>query len=93
MLIPRALIPELDGVSPAIIGSVSVSPAGDALAWRCAPMSISTFPGWWNGAFGTRVFAASNGRRGGHRKSKGKKPLPREQMGREVDGRESRSPL
>jgi hypothetical protein len=71
MLIPRALIPELDGVSPAIIGSVSVSPAGDALAWRALDVDLY-IPGLVERAFGTRVFAASNGQRGGHRRSKAK---------------------
>ena len=71
MLIPRALIPELDGVSPAIIGSVTVSPAGDSLSWRALDVDLDV-PGLVERAFGTRLLAASTGRRGGRRTSKAK---------------------
>lgn len=71
MLIPRELIPELEGVSPAVLASVTVSPAGDALAWRALDIDLY-IPGLVERAFGTRIFAASSGRRGGRRTSKAK---------------------
>lgn len=71
MTIPRQLIPELEGVSPAILASVILSPAGDALAWRTLDIDLY-IPGLVERAFGNRILAASSGRRGGQRTSKAK---------------------
>src|SRR5258708_16304888 len=71
MTIPRVLIPELEGLAPSVVSSVTVSPAGDALTWRAADIDLYV-PGLVERGFGTRVFAASSGRRGGRRKSKAK---------------------
>jgi hypothetical protein len=71
MMIPRQLIPELEGVSPAVLATVTVSPAGDALSWRALDIDLY-IPGLVERAFGTRILAASSGRRGGQRTSKAK---------------------
>ena len=71
MMIPRQLIPELEGVSSAILASVTLSPAGDALAWRTVDIDLYV-PGLVERAFGSRILAASSGRRGGQRTSKAK---------------------
>jgi hypothetical protein len=71
MTIPCELIPELEGLSPAVLASVSVSPAGDAVSWRAADIDLY-IPGLVERAFGERIFAASSGRRGGRRKSEAK---------------------
>lgn len=71
MMIPRQLIPELEDLSPAILASVSISPAGDALSWRAADVDLY-IPGLVERAFGSRILAASSGRRGGQRTSKAK---------------------
>jgi hypothetical protein len=71
MTIPRSLIPELEGLPLALLSSVTVSPAGDALAWRAAEIDLY-IPGLVERAFGSRLFAAASGQRGGRRKSKAK---------------------
>ena len=71
MTIPRKIIPGLDQAPAAALGSISVSPAGDALAWRSLDADVYV-PGLIERAFGTRLFAAATGRRGGRRRSKAK---------------------
>ncbi len=69
--IPRELIPGLEDATPQVLASVSVSPAGNAISWRSLDIDIYV-PGLLERAFGTRLFAASTGRRGGRRRSKSK---------------------
>ena len=69
--IPRELIPALEDATPSVLVSVSISPAGDAISWRSLDIDIYV-PGLLERAFGTRLFAASTGRRGGRRRSKSK---------------------
>jgi hypothetical protein len=71
MTIPRRVIPGLDRAPAAVLRSISVSPAGDALSWRSLDVDVYV-PGLVERAFGTRLFAAATGRRGGRRKSKAK---------------------
>ena len=40
-LVPRRLLPELDGVPAAILRSIAVSPAGDAISWRDVDVDVS----------------------------------------------------
>ena len=40
-LIPRRLLPELDGVPATILRSIAVSPAGDAISWRDVEVDVS----------------------------------------------------
>jgi len=40
-LVPRKLLPELDGVPAAILRSIAVSPAGDAISWRDVEVDVS----------------------------------------------------
>jgi hypothetical protein len=71
MAIPPAMIPGLESASQANLGAVEVSPAGDALSWPSLDVDVYV-PGLVERAFGTRLFAAATGRRGGRRKSKAK---------------------
>jgi hypothetical protein len=71
MAIPRRLIPGLDRAPASALGSISISPAGDALSWRSLDVDVYV-PGIVERAFGTRLFAAATGRRGGRRRSKTK---------------------
>ena len=71
MTIPRRLIPGLDRVPRSARGAISVSPAGDALFWPSVDVDVFV-PGLVERAFGTRLFAAATGRRGGRRRSKAK---------------------
>ena len=71
MAIPRQMIPSLDHAPASALGSISISPAGDALAWRSLDVDVYV-PGLVERAFGTRLFAAATGRRGGRRRSKTK---------------------
>ena len=71
MTIPRQAIAELADAPPSILNAVTVSPAGDALAWRALDVDLY-IPGLLERVFGTRMFAASSGRRGGRRTSKAK---------------------
>src|SRR5437899_7985241 len=71
MAIPRKAIPGLERATPATIASVVVSPAGDALSWPVLDVDIYV-PGLVERVFGSRLFAAATGRRGGRRRSKAK---------------------
>lgn len=71
MTIPRTVVPGLGRVSASKLGAVVVSPAGDALSWPSLDVDVYV-PGLVERAFGTRLFAASTGRRGGRRRSKTK---------------------
>jgi hypothetical protein len=76
MIIPRKLIPGLDRAPTSGLETISVSPAGDALSWRSLDVDVYV-PGLVERAFGTRLFAASSGRRGGRRRSKAKRAAAR----------------
>jgi hypothetical protein len=71
MTIPRAVVPGLERASASKLGAVVVSPAGDALSWPSLNVDVYV-PGLVERAFGTRLFAASTGSRGGRRRSKAK---------------------
>jgi len=71
MSIPSRLIPGLDEMPASAVGSISVSPAGDALSWPLLDVDVYV-PGLVERAFGTRLFARATGRRGGRRRSKAK---------------------
>ena len=71
MSIPRRVVPGLERAAESKIESIVVSPAGDALSWPSLDIDVY-IPGLVERAFGTRLFAASTGRRGGRRRSKAK---------------------
>lgn len=71
MMIPREFIPGLEHASAAALATISLSPAGDAISWRSLDIDVYV-PGLVERAFGTRLFAASTGQRGGRRRSKSK---------------------
>jgi hypothetical protein len=71
MSIPRKIVPGLERAAKSKIESIVVSPAGDALSWPLLDLSVYV-PGLVERAFGTRLFAASTGRRGGRRRTKAK---------------------
>lgn len=71
MMIPRHIIPGLDDAPATALESIRVSPAGDALSWPSLDVDVYV-PGLVERAFGTRLFAAATGRRGGRRRSKAK---------------------
>jgi hypothetical protein len=71
MSIPRRFVPGLERASESQIESIVVSPAGDALSWPSLDVDVYV-PGLVERAFGTRLFAASTGRRGGLRRTKAK---------------------
>lgn len=71
MSIPRRIVPGLERASEAKMEPIVVSPAGDALSWPSLDVDVYV-PGLVERAFGTRLFAASTGRRGGRRRSKAK---------------------
>jgi hypothetical protein len=71
MSIPRKLVPGLEGATETKIEAIVISPAGDALSWPSLDVDVYV-PGLVERAFGTRLFAASTGRRGGRRRSKAK---------------------
>jgi hypothetical protein len=71
MSIPRRIVPGLERAAESKIESIVVSSAGDALSWPSLDVDVY-IPGLIERAFGTRVFAASTGRRGGRRRSKAK---------------------
>jgi hypothetical protein len=71
MAIPRKIVPGLEPAPLSKLESVVVSPAGDALSWPSLDVDVYV-PGLVERAFGTRLFAASTGRRGGRRRSKAK---------------------
>jgi hypothetical protein len=71
MAIPRRIIPGLERASRSNLEAILVSPAGDALSWPSLDMDVYV-PGLVELAFGSRLFAAATGRRGGRRRSKAK---------------------
>jgi hypothetical protein len=71
MAIPRKSVPGLQRASASKIGSIVVSPAGDALSWPSLDVDVYV-PGLVERAFGSRLFAAATGRRGGRTRSKAK---------------------
>jgi hypothetical protein len=71
MAIPRSFIPGLEHQRASTLASVEISPAGDALRWASIDVDIYV-PGLVERAFGTRLFAAGAGRRGGSRRTKAK---------------------
>ena len=82
MSIPRAIVPGLERASASSLEAVVVSPAGDALSWPVLDVDVSV-PGLVERAFGTRLFAASTGRRGGRKQ----RQLQRRPTARRVDAR------
>jgi len=77
MSIPRRIVPGLERAAAAKMESIVVSPVGDALSWPSLDLDIYV-PGLVERAFGTRLFAASTGRRGGRRRSKAKATVARD---------------
>ena len=71
MSIPRRIVPGLERASQSKVETIVVSPAGDALSWPSLDIDVYV-PGLVERAFGSRLFAASTGRRGGRRRSKAK---------------------
>lgn len=71
MTIPRQIVPGLANVPASALGSISISPAGDALSWPSLDADVYV-PGLVERAFGTRLFARATGQRGGRRRSKAK---------------------
>jgi hypothetical protein len=71
MAIPRTAVPGLRRASASTLASVVVSPSGDALSWPALDVDVYV-PGLVERAFGSRLFAASTGRRGGRTRSKAK---------------------
>ena len=71
MAIPRTAVPGLQRASAFGLGSILVSPAGDALFWPALDVDVYV-PGLVERAFGSRLFAAATGRRGGRTRSKAK---------------------
>ena len=71
MAIPRKAVPGLQRAAASKIGSIVVSPAGDALSWPSLDVDVYV-PGLVERAFGSRLFAAATGRRGGQTRSKAK---------------------
>jgi hypothetical protein len=71
MSIPRRIVPGLERAAESKIQAIVISPAGDALSWPSLDIDVYV-PGLVERAFGTRLFAASSGRRGGRRRSKAK---------------------
>jgi Protein of unknown function (DUF2442) len=69
--IPRQVVPGLDAISTAALGTINVSPGGDALSWPSLDVDVYV-PGLVERAFGTRLFAQATGQRGGLRRSKAK---------------------
>lgn len=71
MAIPRTMVPGLGRASVSQLESIRVSPTGDALSWPSLDVDVYV-QGLVERAFGTRLFAAATGRRGGRRRSKAK---------------------
>src|SRR5712692_4398286 len=76
MAIPRNAVPGLQRASTSAIELIVVSPAGDALSWPSLDLDVYV-PGLVERAFGSRLFAAATGRRGGRRRSKRASRVPR----------------
>jgi hypothetical protein len=71
MSIPRRIVPGLERASESKVETIVVSPAGDALSWPLLDVDVYV-PGLVERAFGTRLFAAATGQRGGRKRSKAK---------------------
>jgi hypothetical protein len=71
MTIPRQTLPDLDRLPAASLAAIIVSPAGDTLSWPALGIDVYV-PGLVERAFGTRLFAAATGQRGGRTRSKAK---------------------
>src|SRR5208282_4735768 len=77
MTIPRQALPGPSGfrmsdrLPASSLKAIVVSPAGDALSWPALGMDVYV-PGLVERAFGTRLFAAATGQRGGRKTSKAK---------------------
>lgn len=71
MTIPRQIVPGLEDVPASALGSIRVSPAGDALSWPSLDADVY-IPGLVERAFGTRLFARATGQRGGRQRSRAK---------------------
>lgn len=71
MAIPRKTVPGLQRASGATVESIVISPAGDALSWPSLDVDVYV-PGLIERAFGSRLFAAATGQRGGRTRSKAK---------------------
>jgi|ERR1022692_596827 hypothetical protein len=71
MTIPRQTLPDLDRLPASSLEAIVVSPAGDALSWPALDLDVYV-PGLVERAFGTRLFAAATGQRGGRKRSKAK---------------------
>lgn len=71
MMIPRRVIPGLARQARSTLEAVSISAAGDALSWPALDIDVFV-PGLVERVFGTRLFAAATGRRGGRRRTKAK---------------------
>jgi len=82
MSIPRAVVPALERASASRLDVIFVSPAGNSLSWPSLDVDIYV-PGLVERAFGTRLFAASTGRRGGRKQ----RQLQRRPTARRVDAR------
>ena len=71
MAIPRKAVPGLESASAAKMETIVISPSGDAFSWPSLDVDVY-IPGLVERAFGSRLFAAATGRRGGRRRSKAK---------------------
>jgi hypothetical protein len=71
MAIPRRIIPGLERAPASALASIDISPAGDALSWQSLDVDVYV-PGLVERAFGTRLFAAATGQKGGQQRSKAK---------------------
>jgi hypothetical protein len=71
MTIPRQIVPGLENAPPSALGSIRVSPAGDALSWLALNADVYV-PGLVERVFGTALFARATGQRGGKRRSRAK---------------------
>jgi hypothetical protein len=71
MAIPRNAVAGLQRASTSAMESIVISPAGDALSWPSLDVDVYV-PGLVERAFGSRLFAAATGRRGGRRRSRAK---------------------
>jgi hypothetical protein len=71
MAIPREAVPGLESASATKMETIVISPAGDALSWPSLDVNVYV-PGLVERAFGSRLFAAATGRRGGRKRSKAK---------------------
>lgn len=71
MAIPRKAVPGLESAPAARMKTIVISPARDALSWPSLDVDVY-IPGLVERAFGSRLFAAATGRRGGRRRSKAK---------------------